>query len=135
MIRIHQHRVSSSHKVTMAALVKDGIPFMVTLERPWKFNKPYESCAPAATYLMQRHITKDYPKSANAWRMVDVHGRTGMLWHSGNTINDSRGCTLPGTEFGELHGMPAVLNSRIALAKLMEITGGDDWELIIHEHR
>ena len=132
MIRIHQHRVSSSHLVTMAALSMNGIPFMVTLERPWMFNKPMESCAPAGTYLMKRHITTKYPKESNAWRMVDVYGRTGMLWHSGNTIKDSKGCTHPGLQFGAVDQPPSVVNSRQALARLMRITGGDDWELIIH---
>jgi len=116
----------------MGALVHQGIPFLTILERPWLFNKPNESCAPAGTYICKRYISQKYPAEKLAWIIQNVPGRTNMLIHAGNTIKDSKGCTLPGIGFGELEGEPAVISSREALRKLNEVTGGEDFELVIH---
>lgn len=132
MNRFHLHRVSSSHKVTMGALVHQGIPILVTIEPPWKFNRPTESCAPEGVYLCERYVSEHYPVTALAWQVKDVTGRTSMLIHAGNTVKDSKGCTLLGTGFGILEGEPAVLNSKEALRILNQVTGGEPFELIIH---
>ncbi len=116
----------------MGALVHQGIPLLTILERPWVFNKPFESCAPPGTYICKRYVSKKYPLEALAWIVKDVPGRTNMLIHAGNTVKDSKGCTLPGISYGELEGEPAVLNSREALRRLNQITGGEPFELVIH---
>lgn len=48
--------------------------------------------------------------------LENVPWRTGIRVHSGNTIADTDGCVLVGQRRGTLHGQPAVLDSRAALA-------------------
>jgi len=130
--RVHLQTVSSSYQATFGVLVENGIPFLVTVERPWKWNEPNESCAPAGAYIVERHISKKYGDNELAWIIKDVTGRTGMLVHVGNNIDDSKGCTHPGTEFGIVKGKPGVKNSRDALQILAERMNNEPFELIVH---
>jgi hypothetical protein len=130
--RVHLETVSSSHQATFGVLVENGIPFMVTVERPWMFNKPNESCLPAGAYIVERHISTKYGSDELAWIIKDVHGRSGMLVHVGNTIDDSKGCTHPGIYFAEVNGKPGVKDSRKALKQLAKRMNNEPFELIVH---
>jgi hypothetical protein len=125
--------ISRSHQVTQSVLTENGIATgIVMLERPWEFNQANESCLPAGAYVVKRHYSKKYNDKNLAWIIEDVTGRTGMLIHVGNTIDQSKGCALPGIYFDEYNGKPAVKDSRKALSKLQMITNGEPFELIIH---
>lgn len=50
----------------------------------------------------------------------------GILFHPGNTEADSSGCILLGMALGELDGISAVLNSRIAFEQFMALQEGLD---------
>jgi hypothetical protein len=48
-----------------------------------------------------------------------VPGRSDILFHTGNTINDSNGCIIVGAQFGEIAGHRAILYSRATFDRLM----------------
>lgn len=134
MKRFKLEQVGASHLATMSVLIDsaDGLPVgIVTLERPWKENKPFESCSPGNVYIVKRYISEKYPKEKLAWEVQDVTGRTRMLWHSGNKVENSKGCTLPGLKFVKPNGIPEVRDSRIALKLLAQITNEEDFALEI----
>ncbi len=103
-------RVSNTPDGTFGVLLdEEHIPICVTLENPWQENQPYISCIPTGLY---RCKPIDSPRFGKTWEVVEVPGRTHILFHWGNKEADTQGCILLGTYFGELNGVPAILNSR-----------------------
>tara|TARA_A100001391_G_C4964752_1_gene250966 strand:- start:238 stop:660 length:423 start_codon:yes stop_codon:yes gene_type:complete len=81
-----------------------GNEVFYTVEKPWKDNEPFVSCIPAGSYT----ITKgDSPRfGPNTWQVMDVPGRTHILFHVGNTADDVVGCIAVGTSvYGNLEGV------------------------------
>ena len=102
-----------------------------TLERPYLFNRPNESAIPAGSYLCQ--LTNS-PRFGVTYEVIDVPGRSHILFHAGNTINDSTGCILLGASCGELGGQRAVLSSRNAFAGFMVAANGvPEFRLVIND--
>ena len=66
---------------------------LYTVERPWLDNKPFESCIPTGTYDLE-WITR--PSGKPAIQVMDVPGRTHILLHPGNDVQDVVGCIAPG---------------------------------------
>lgn len=91
-----------------------------SLELPNLDNKPEVSCIPEGSYQFQKFFS-----STLGWvyRLQNVPNRSLIDLHSGNDVNDLRGCICVGTEQGTLDGLPAVLNSRVALQQLFDKVG------------
>jgi len=70
-------------------------------------------------------------KYKRVWHVQDVPNRTGILWHAGNLVRHSLGCTLPGMRHGTLGGMPAVLASGNALNEMRRELEGQDFILVV----
>ena len=123
MAEIVLKRIMSGTDGTAGAIIIDGWPVCVALERPWEDNKRNVSCIPPGTYpcTKERH-----GKFGTVLRLHDVKGRGGILLHSGNTIDDSRGCILPGLSFGLILGRHAVLDSKKAKALIMSKLDADE---------
>jgi hypothetical protein len=51
--------------------------------------------------------------------VLDVPNRSDILFHAGNTKNDTRGCILLGLMFGTLGTQAAILSSRSAMAAFL----------------
>jgi len=81
---------------TYGVLLNQDIPLCLTLERPWGNNAPDLSCIPPGTYPCIPHNT---PEKPNCWEVTQVPNRSAILFHAGNTVADSLGCILVGTEF------------------------------------
>lgn len=71
----------------------------VTCEDPWRNNEPQKSCIPAGTYTCHRHLS---PTKGDTFRVDGVPGRSEILFHTGNTHNDTEGCILVGQALGAL---------------------------------
>ena len=99
-----------------------------TLERPWIFNERRVSCIPTGTYLVKRHIS---PKFGECFKIQDVKGRSDILIHSGNVVNDTLGCVLVGLTSGSVDDSSSAMicSSRKAMAVLLVLI---DKEIVLH---
>ena len=121
-------RVVFSDDGVQGVLVNGNTVVCLTLEEEWKDNSKGISCIPVGSYLCRRVNTKGH---GITYEVQDVPGRDAILFHSGNTEEDTEGCILTGKEFGyvkvkdedtgELREKQAVLNSKSAFAYLMSV--------------
>lgn len=108
-----------------------------TLERPWLGNRKSESCIPPGVYtcrLRNSEVVRETTGGtfSKGWEVTGVHGRTWIMIHPGNTIDDTAGCILPGDAFSAWDGMWTVTNSRDTFRALMDaLSRADEWRLDI----
>lgn len=121
-------RTASKATATLGYLVKDGKALCVTCEEPWRNNAKEISCIPAGRYRVVKRFSVKY---GHHWHVQDVPGRSLILIHAGNTTKDTRGCILAGKSFGTLDGLPAVLESRAAMAALRQTLPDEFWLTVI----
>lgn len=112
-------------KYTIGLLSLDGVRLHNILEPPCNGYHHGVTAIPKGTYEID--MTTVSPKFKNrAWAkpyggivptLKDVPGRTRILIHPGNTVDDTDGCLLPGnnTVVGK------VLNSEVRYHELMKI--------------
>jgi hypothetical protein len=113
---------------TYGVLVRDdGIPFALTLERPWLSNMVGKSCIPEGRYIAKRHRS---PKFGETFWLQDVPGRSEILFHRGNLADDSHGCILVGEQFGEMYGQDGITASQAGFAEFMKLNAGKD-EIVV----
>lgn len=114
----------------------DLVARLMTAEDDWKDNEPAESCIPAGVYTCLPsvfHKLNDLP----TFEITKVPGgRSRILFHPGNTEEDSKGCILIGQDFGALvvadedaPGTPkrakwAITNSKAGFAEFMRLLAG-----------
>jgi len=115
---------------------KDHSPFALTLEPPWKNNAVNISCIPAGTYTCR---LVDSPRFGKVWEVVDVLGRTHIVFHKGNIAgiedSDTLGCILVGERFDLLGSIPAVLSSKDGYGEFMELVEDERvFKLSIRNH-
>lgn len=118
MRNIYINRLRTSENGTFGEMKFDDPAsdmICVTCEPPWHNNAPEISCIPPGTYQCIPHNSPDHP---NTWEVTGVPNRAAILIHNGNTAKDTEGCVLVGENFGELNGLPAILNSNHALMQL-----------------
>ncbi|NDV20004.1 hypothetical protein GO013_11280 [Pseudodesulfovibrio sp. JC047] len=102
---------------------------LCTLENPWLDNQTNISCIPVGDYICRCVIS---PKYGETFEIVGVEGRTHILFHWGNFVENTDGCVLLGLTREEY--VPAVWNSRAAHAQFMEMLEGvDEFSLNIYE--
>lgn len=101
-------RISGTLQAVFGVLMEDGIPFVVTLEAPWLGNHKGVSCIPDETYVCQR---VDSPKFGNTFEVTNVPGRSHILFHKGNTTDDTEGCILVAEQFEAVSGKAGVAQS------------------------
>jgi len=82
-----------------------------SLECPWRENQIFSSCIPDGTWSLQAFDSPDHP---GCWVVTPVPGRTSILIHVGNTVEDTQGCIL----VGQQQEPGKVLQSRDALRML-----------------
>ena len=96
-------------------IARCGDNYFYTLERPWKGNERYKSCIPPGQYRLSK-----YMRSSGKWSYAvhDVPGRSSILIHVGNDVEDTSGCILPGMR----PHTDGVLDSRVAMDKLLSLS-------------
>jgi hypothetical protein len=99
----------------MGKMEIDGLPFY-TIERPWLNNEPYISCIPEGDYFCKTHNGN---KFKNVWEIEDVPGRTHILLHQGNFVEDVVGCIAVGLSVSDDSFM--VKDSRLAFDSLRKM--------------
>ena len=105
-----------------------------TAEDDWLDNRPQVSCIPAGLYVCR--ATVHHKTGEPTFEITGVPGRSRILFHAGNTEEDSMGCVLLGTDFGcktvrdeDAAGAPArvkwsVTGSVAAFARFMATLAG-----------
>lgn len=116
---------------TFGALKLNKELFCWTLEPRDEENAANISSIPAQQYDCGRYSSLRYP---GTFQVLNVPGRSRILFHPGNTDDDTAGCILLGETLGKLQGVRAVLNScrtfRRFMAMLEEF---DEFTLTIRE--
>lgn len=118
---------------TTLGRMKVGDKWFYTVEDSWRDNNVQVSCIPEGIY---RCVAHNWERSEEfiydrVWRLTKVEGRTGILIHWGNTHVNTMGCILVGQTLGQINGMPAVLNSRLAIDELRGILGQRPFDIEI----
>lgn len=130
-MRVELFRLESTQKSTLGVLRVDGVLFCVTLENPWANNQRNISCIPCGQYLAKRVQS---PTFGNTFEASGVPGRSAILFHVGNTADDTRGCILPGTYTAGIPGNRLVRQSRKAFDAFIHATRHvDEFDLFICE--
>jgi len=102
---------------TYGALCVDNRLICHTYELPWRSNERNISCIPEGHYYCEKHEDYIY--------LHDVPGRSGILIHSGNDMDDTKGCILPG--FTVDRSARCVLHSRPAYARFSGMVPDTFW--------
>jgi len=95
MTRLEIIRVDTSTRGCGGVLLANGKFVCMTLELPWRSNIVNESCIPSGQYDVMPYMSKRF---GNAYMIKDVPGRSGILFHKGNTLVDTTGCILLGAQ-------------------------------------
>ena len=124
-------RNTFSEVSTIGKLFLNGEWLCDTLENPWLNNQRNISCIPEGEYKVRLRTARESATKDYLHLLVqDVPDRSLVLFHTGNTAKDTRGCVLVG--IGSEQDL--VKNSRLAMELLMkEILnlGGTNINLII----
>lgn len=122
-------RISGTPQAVFGVLIEDGIPFVVTLEEPWLANQRGVSCIPEGTYICRRVLS---PKFGNTFEVTNVPGRSHILFHKGNTTDDTQGCILVAEQFEEVYGKAGVSQSAPGFNQFMrKLEGLEEFTLEI----
>lgn len=131
MLVLELIRVGQSDRGTFGVIRHGHVPFVLTLERPWKNNEQNISCIPAGRYRCRKIRS---PRFGNTYEITDVPGRTHVLFHAGNTIEDTQGCILVGEEFSGTFDKPMLVSSKRGFLELMKyLDAAPEFDLIIYE--
>jgi hypothetical protein len=113
---------------TLGELWIHGAEFVAyTLEPGW-LDKEYPHVEPGEYRL----VPHNGPRFQNTWALVGdgvAHyptpgvARSTVLFHSGNTDDETKGCILLGTSIGRVKGETGVLSSVAAMSRLRQIIG------------
>lgn len=102
-------------------------------EDDWLDNKPTKSCIPDGQYVCRSTVS---PKFGQTYEITKVPNRSHILFHAGNTEEDTMGCLLVGNSFGGLvvpdEDNPAhpkvakwaVVDSKKAFARFLDLLDG-----------
>ena len=115
-------RLEESWQGTIGVLKIDKEVFSFCLEPADRLNAPDISCIPTGQYMCQRIKS---PKFGETFAITDVPNRTNILFHAGNTKDDTLGCVILGQTVGKLKGQRAVLNSGATFKEFLHIMDDD----------
>lgn len=136
MERIKLTRGPSTDEGTFGTLSYCGVDFH-SGELPWRNNASDLSCIPVGVY--KATVTHSNRFNRDLYEIMGVKDRFAVRIHPANFCgNVSRGkktelngCICLGSAVGQLEGQQAILGSKAAVAKFMELLGNQDFELEI----
>jgi len=114
-------RVGQSGRGTFAVIRFGAVPFALTLEPPWRDNQENVSCIPPGRYRCERIRS---PKFGWTFEVKNVPNRTHVLFHSGNTLEDTHGCILVGEEFSGTWEKPVLASSQRGFIEFLNCLEG-----------
>lgn len=140
MLRLTLRRLADSPDGTTGRILGLDSGVLYTLEEEWRNNEANESRIPAGTYICRRTVYQKH--NYETFEITGVPNRNRILFHPGNTEEDTQGCVLLGTgigplevtdeETGERRRKIAVTGSKAAFRLFMgTLLGVDEFELTI----
>ena len=131
LVKIIRCEESEEHG-TLGSLLISGELFCTTLEPKDADNKENISCIPTGYYHCKRINS---PRFGNVFEVSKVPNRTHILFHAGNTDDNTSGCILLGQYPGKLaNGDRATLNSGNTFKRFMDrMIGLNEFDLLIIE--
>lgn len=120
-MRLTLVRVGKSQRGTFGVLRFMQVPFALTLEPPWRNNEQNVSCIPPGRYNCQAIKS---PKFGFTYEIMNVPGRTHVLFHKGNDTDATRGCILVAEEFGGTFDDPTVRSSTHGFMEFIVLVSG-----------
>ncbi len=115
-------RVDHRDWATYGVLIGPVGPVIVTLERPYADNFGKMSYIKAGVYQAKRTFSPKF--KIETFEVAGVPGRSRILFHAGNTAEDSEGCILTGTTFDPVGGpdkKAGITGSKVAFKELMTL--------------
>jgi len=114
-------------------------PFCLTMELPWKDNRPNESAIPTGEYICKRITNPHF--IGEVFEVTGVKDRTDILIHKANWTTDLKGCIGIGEEFQETINpktgkvVTSILASNDAYLEFMNVrlVGEQQFKLVIVE--
>lgn len=107
-MKLTLRRLVERHDATLGVLFFDDTPRLVTLELPWRDNDRNVSRIPPGEYEIAATLS---PRFGRTWEIKDVPNRSAILFHAGNTANDTQGCVLVGARYGVTVGASRISES------------------------
>jgi len=124
-------RVAVGTAGAWGVLLREGVPFAVTLERTYlrgEITSPqWYTKIPAGSYVCPRDMFNKGRPPYPTYE-IPVPGHRELKFHRGNFLFDSEGCPLVGSGFdidSDVNGRTMLRNSREAFRWFMELTAGD----------
>jgi len=114
-------RIAQGDDGTFGVLINSYYPFALTLEDAWHDNKSNISCIPTGKY---KCIRKNSPHHGEVFEVLAVEGRFNILFHRGNSTEDTEGCILIGEQFEVINGKQMILHSGNGFDEFMRILKG-----------
>ena len=114
-------RVGQSNRGTFGVLRQGEVPFALTLERPWSENMASVSCIPSGTYVCRRVRS---PAFGDTFEVMNVPNRSHILFHKGNTLDDTHGCILVAEEFSGTFEHPMIVSSARGFGEFLALLEG-----------
>ncbi len=102
-------RVSKEPSGCFGVLLQDSIPFAGTLERTYEVDGKQTVKIPPGNYTCVR--TTFNKRGYQTYEILGVEGHSRLLFHRGNSEEDSDGCVLVGQGFGLSMGQNSVIYS------------------------
>ena len=124
-MNLHLMRIGES----LGVLIGPNGVICYIMEPPWRDNRRNVSCIPEGKYQVKYLPRSASGKYKDCYHVTGVKNRTGVLFHKGNTVNDTMGCMLPGSRVGTLGGKMAVLGSAAAMRKIHKLTNRKEFTL------
>lgn len=119
---------------TFGVLKVQKLVFCVTLEPPDRENLVGRSSIPVQQYICRRYSSEKYP---NTFQVMDVPGRTYVLFHAGNVVGNTAGCILLGQYYGKLRAEETrrgILNSGNTMKEFLRLMiNHDEFHLTVKE--
>lgn len=100
---------------------------LFTIENPWLDNKKTDSCIPTGTYICK---PVNSPRFGKTIEVTEVPGRSHILFHAGNSPDDTDGCILLGLNDTKGDRM-WISNSKAAVIDFLNAVGREPFELEI----
>jgi len=129
-------RVAVRDEGAFGVLKYKGLPFAVTLERtyPGPAGEHIVKIPPGRHLCMPTLFHGGKPVPYATFEII-VEGHARLLFHKGNTEDDSEGCILVAEGFDKIRGVPGIASSSAGFTEFMRHAGNQSFELEVREWR